>query len=329
MRLVSKLTGLSGHVLRIWERRYGAVAPRRTLTNRRLYTDADLTKLRLLARATRAGHKIGIIARWAEADLRRLIQSLPEGSDDLSGVRQNGSDAPVARPSASRSEAGLARIPAHDEAAVEVLITEAMEAITALDPDGLRRRLDQGAVRFGTNGVLHKFLCPLARKIGALWSRGEITAAQEHFASALLRDFVSRLARPFTRFEGAPRAIVATPAGQLHELGALMVSCAAANIGWEVVYLGACLPAAEIAGAAAQKQATAVLLSIVYPSNDHQLPGELRELRRLLPRQTVLIAGGPAAADYAEVLRELDVLMPASIPELVSVLETTRLSSVR
>ena len=69
--------------------------------------------------------------------------------------------------------------------------------------------------------------------------------------------------------------LVATPAGQRHELGALMVAVAAATDGWKVTYLGADLPAAEIAATALQRKARAVALSIVHPVDDPNLPGEI------------------------------------------------------
>ena len=81
--------------------------------------------------------------------------------------------------------------------------------------------------------------------------------------------------------------VVATPAGQIHELGALLVGAAAANLGWHVTYLGASLPAAEIAGAARQNRARAVALSLVYPEDDPRLEGELTRLRESLPPEVV------------------------------------------
>ena len=67
---VSRLTGLSSHVLRAWERRYQAVSPLRTPGGTRRYRESDVARLRLLAAATRAGHRIGDIARLSEAELR-------------------------------------------------------------------------------------------------------------------------------------------------------------------------------------------------------------------------------------------------------------------
>ena len=58
----------------MWERRYGAVIPRRSETNRRLYSDDDIHRLRLLGEATENGHTIGNIAGLTGDELRDLLK---------------------------------------------------------------------------------------------------------------------------------------------------------------------------------------------------------------------------------------------------------------
>ena len=106
--------------------------------------------------------------------------------------------------------------------------------------------------------MLQRVIAPLAQTIGELWRDGSITAAHEHFASAVIRISLGHAAKPFAGVEGAPVLVVATPSGQLHELGALLVGAAASNFGWHVTYMGASLPAGEIAGAARQNRACGI-----------------------------------------------------------------------
>ena len=78
-----------------------------------------------------------------------------------------------------------------------------------------------------------------------------------------------------------------------------LVGATAAHLGWQVTYLGASLPAAEIAGAAVQKRARAVALSLVYPEDDPRLPGELTRLREALPAaMTLLVIGFDSEASW-------------------------------
>ena len=115
-----------------------------------------------------------------------------------------------------------------------------------------------------------------------------------------------------------------TPARQLHELGALIAAASAAADGWQVTYLGADLPAEEIAAAAAQIGAKAVVLGIVYPPDDALLPDEIRLLRRRLPRTTELIVGGRAAAAYSDALEETGARRVESLRELREELDLLR-----
>ena len=74
IQLAARLTGLSEHVIRIWEQRYRAVEPGRTPSHRRLYGPEDLRRLQLLRDLTRAGHRIGQVARLSTKDLGRIAQ---------------------------------------------------------------------------------------------------------------------------------------------------------------------------------------------------------------------------------------------------------------
>ena len=106
----------------------------------------------------------------------------------------------------------------------------------------------------------------------------------------------------------APRLVTATVTGQNHELGAMIAAAAAATEGWSVTWLGANLPAVDIAEAAGKLDVRAVGLSLVHPSGDPAVSEELRKLRSLLPRATELLVGGSATAGYSAVLVELGLV---------------------
>jgi methylmalonyl-CoA mutase cobalamin-binding subunit len=193
-----------------------------------------------------------------------------------------------------------------------------------MDRLALEQRLTQAWLEFGHQGFLRRVAAPMAQSLGDLWQQGVLAAAHEHFATVILRTFLDNCSRSFLPDEAAPCLVVATPPGNIHELGALLVAAAARNLGWRVVYLGASLPAGEIAGAARQNQARAVALSLVYPADDPNLGRELRELRRFLPPDTALLAGGRAATAYAAELRAVGACAVADLESLSSHLETLR-----
>ena len=74
MGAVAQRTGLSSDVIRAWERRYGVVSPERSSGGHRLYSDADVEKLRLLHRLTLAGRQIGGLVQLEQSALRRVHQ---------------------------------------------------------------------------------------------------------------------------------------------------------------------------------------------------------------------------------------------------------------
>jgi MerR family transcriptional regulator, light-induced transcriptional regulator len=301
MKSVSQRTGLSPHVIRVWERRYGAVEPRRTPTNRRLYSETEVGRLALLCAATRAGHSIGTIARLPDEQLRVLAGWARNGEGE-EGQTDEGPVAPV------------------DDS----YLAGAVAAVRRMDGRVLESVLRRASLELGTQGLLQRVVGPLTQRMGELWHQGELTAAQEHFASGLLRGFLANLARPYGLSEHAPGLWVGTPAGQIHELGAILVAAAASGHGWRAAYVGSSLPAVEIAGSAVRMKARAVALSIVYPGDDPSLGAELEGLRRFLPPATAIVVGGRAAECYRSALERIGAYVAKDLNGLYRVLDELR-----
>ena len=302
IRMATHRTGLSPHVIRIWEKRYGAVQPNRSGTNRRLYSEAEIERLNLLRLVTHLGHSIGTVAHLPTETLRGLAARVP------ASLRVNGEE--------PRSLSAAAH--------AEEYIRDCLTHIRALNTSALDETLGRSALAFGVHGMLQHVAGPLAQRIGDAWREGTISAAQEHLASARIRTFLFDAARPFAVGESAPTVVVTTPTGQLHELGAAIVAAAATNVGWRVTYLGAGLPAAEIAGVAVKDRAQVVALSIVYPDDDPDMPVELEKLRRHLPLDTRIVAGGRAAPAYRAALDAVSAITITELNEFSLLLDSLR-----
>jgi DNA-binding transcriptional MerR regulator/methylmalonyl-CoA mutase cobalamin-binding subunit len=302
IKVVARRTGLSAHVIRIWEKRYGAVEPERTETNRRLYSDEQIERLSLLRDITQNGHSIGNVAKLPTEKLRQLASESRDANGQASG----------------------SPTPALAVPAGESFLRECVAAVMSLDTRALEETLKRAATRLGAQGLLLRVVAPLTQTLGDLWREGTVTAAHEHFASAVLRVYLGQAARSFTGAEGAPVLVVATPAGQIHELGALLVGAAATNLGWNVTYLGTSLPAAEIAGAARQNRARAVALSLVYPEDDPQLEGELMRLRESLPPEVRILVGGRATPAYRNALEKIGAVQIDDLTQVGATLDDLR-----
>lgn len=297
IKVAARRCGLTTHVIRVWEKRYDAVSPDRTDTNRRLYSEEEIERLTLLRIATQVGHSIGNIARLPTEKLRELAaQSVHPPGLTNEGISISTRDT----------------------------VDAALKAIRTLNAATLEEIFARAALTHGPHGLLENVIAPLAVKVGDLWRDGVVTAAHEHFASAVIRNFLVRNSKPYALNGSTPTIVVGTPAGQLHEIGAVMAAAAANDMGWRVIYLGTSLPAVEIAGAVTQHQAKAVALSIVFPGDDPNLPGELEHLRRLAPPATRIIAGGRAATSYAPALKRIGADLANELRDLYPILERLR-----
>lgn len=274
MGAVARMTGLSPHTIRVWERRYGALQPDRSPGGDRLYTDAEVQRLRLLQQLKSAGHAIGTVANLPTAELERIL------------VTSRARAQPVGAAMAS---------PQYTQAlALDAARERFLSAVIVLDTLAADRILAQLVGTLELHQLIHGFLVPLFVEIGDSWAQGRLDAAQEHAASAILRNQLAMLLRLYPGPSGSRCVVVGTPRGEWHEFGALLVALVAGSHGWRVVYLGPNLPAGEIATAARRVQADKVLLSWVCAEPKDTLE-ELARLRAQLPAATALLVGGHQA----------------------------------
>ncbi|HEX6645135.1 MAG TPA: MerR family transcriptional regulator [Gemmatimonadales bacterium] len=265
--VVAQRTGLSPDVLRVWERRYGVVEPTRGGAGQRLYSDADIARLRLLRDATLAGRSISQVARLAPEALARLVE---EDAAERA--------APAAEPAGELHDA----------------VAEVIAIGRALDAGRLHGALRRHAARFGLPRFIEQIAVPALRQVGDEWHAGRLTPAHEHFISTAFHDLLAHVLRTAEGGRG-PVVVVATPAGERHVNGALSIAVLAAVSGWRVVFLGADLPAADIATAAETRGAALVALSITQGDDWRRLTGELAALRAALPSDVLVWAGGLGA----------------------------------
>jgi MerR family transcriptional regulator, light-induced transcriptional regulator len=301
IQAVSRATGLSMHVIRAWEKRYKAIEPDRTDTNRRLYSEEDINKLKLLNDAIHQGHSISSVANLSPDELKKILHR--------EKTREN----------------NFETIPASAEKInVSNIISECIETIKNYDAKKFEALLLNASAKFTQPVLLEDLIIPLIYKVGDLWHDGEIRVANEHLATSVIHSFLYKLLESYSVGTSAPLIVSATPRGQEHDLGALIVGVVAASSGWRVVYLGANLPTEEIASAATQLYAKAVALSLVYPKDDPHLSSELKKLHQLLNSEVTLIVGGRAANGYLDVLDEISAIVVKDSRQLRAELEAIR-----
>ena len=263
-KAVSQATGLSVETLRAWERRYEVVQPCRDAGGRRSYTATDVGRLRLLRTATELGHTISRLAKLDADALAELIA-------DSGGQAQ---------PGATRGQSYVDR---------------ALEATLRSDPYGVEEVLTSAVALLPPSEVVHSVLVPLLREVGERWHRGEVSIAQEHRVTDIVRRLIISVSRGYLRNDQGPCLVLATLSGERHELGILMCSWLAATRRFRTHYLGADCPAEELARFALEVEARAVLVSLVMPENEVPALEQLATLADALRGRCEVWVGGFAA----------------------------------
>jgi DNA-binding transcriptional MerR regulator len=281
IRAVAQLTGLSLDTLRAWERRYAAVTPGRGERGR-LYSEADVSRLRQLGQLVDRGHAIGTVARLSNEQLTQMLQS----SEALA--------APAAVTAAR--------------------LDDILDALDLYDLGTIEKALNRFAAVLPPRDLIFAVVLPLLNEIGNRWQAGTLRPAQEHLVSAIVRSVLGGLLRVLTRADATPRIVLAAPSGERHELGLLCAAVLAADHGVGVLYLGSDLPAADIWHAAARGAARIVVVGLTMPGRVAR--AELRALAHP-PHGVSVWVGGAAAGDLLALLgaggqhvESLPALMP-------------------
>jgi DNA-binding transcriptional MerR regulator len=255
---LSRRSGVSPELLRAWERRYGLLQPTRSPGGLRLYSLDDLERVRLMSSHIASG----VAAREAAALASRAA---------LGGVP--GEAAPGAAafdPVAARAALGRA-VEAFDEPGAQAIIDELLATATV-------------------DALLSEVVVPFLRDVGERWERGELSVAQEHFASNVLRGRLLGLARGWGAGAGR-RALLACPPDERHDLGLIAFGLALRARGWRIDFLGGDTPVESVLRAAQAIRPDLLVVSSTAPGLLQAVAAQLAALAR---EHAVAVAGAGA-----------------------------------
>jgi DNA-binding transcriptional MerR regulator len=249
---VARRTGLTPEVLRVWERRYGVLRPGRTAGGFRLYSEDDVTRIRRMRALLDRG--------LGTAEAARVVASTgveaPQSAADLGAARDE----------------LLAAFVSFDEPTADAL---------------LDRLLDERTVE----SVMRDVMLPVLAALGDGWEGGTISVAQEHFGANLLRGRLASYGRGWYRGVG-PRALLACPPGERHDLGLIAFGVALNRLGWRIAFLGADTPFETLASAAKAVDPAAIVIARTWQGETL----DVRALRQLAKRFPVVVGGAGADA---------------------------------
>lgn len=270
-------TGVSVHVLRVWERRYGLLTPHRSAGGYRLYGPQDEWRVKETVRLREEGMSAAHAAATALQASRELPVDLAVPEDVEAGAE--GDDEGVAR-----------------------LRERLLRAIEEFDGTAAQAILDVALEHLGVESAITEIVMPALHETGARWAGGTFTIAQEHFASNLIRTRLASLGLGWDAGTG-PIAVLACPAGEQHDLGLLAFGVILGRAGWRVRYLGADTPLPTLGSAVAALGPELVVLSAVREKplaeaadQARHLPAEAAEA---LARAQVVVSGAGATPEVA------------------------------
>ncbi len=262
IRDLERLSGIKAHTIRIWEKRYGMIAPERTATNIRAYCDAELKKLLNIAILNKNGYKISKIATLSSDEIIHAINKITE---------------------------------AHMES--ESFLENMAIAMIDLDEVKFEKVLTRVIIQMGFEEAVVQVVYPFFIRMGMMWQTGSIRPAQEHFVSNLIRQKMmvlidsqitggSTSARRFTLF---------LPEGEMHELGLLFAQYMLRKRGHRVVYLGQNVPFEDLLEVERLQPSDFFLTSFVNGFRADDLVAYLHKLHECFPQKNIYLTGSQAA----------------------------------
>ena len=257
---VARATGLSPDTLRVWQKRYGFPVPQRRPSGHRLYSLADVRRLRRISEALARGHRPGQVVPLAEPRLESLL-----------------------------TDRALTRTPEPDRRAP---LKSLIDLVRAHKGAELTAALLADAARLGPLDFLRARVEPMIAEVGDAWSRGELGVHHEHFFSERLEDVLRGVRLPFERSASGPSILLAAFSGETHGLGLQIAAFIAAVSGLRPHVIGTDTPVAEIVAAHRALRPAVIGVSISVSTAGPSSRDQLAALRRAIPVSVPILVGG-------------------------------------
>lgn len=232
---VESMTGIKAHTLRVWERRYQFLKPQRTETNIRFYTDEQLRKLINISILNRNGHRISKLNQMPEEEIHQRVNEILSNSDK----------------------------------SIEDDIQGLTLAMLEMNEEKFNQIYQAHIIRKGLLRTITDVIYPFLNHVGVLWITNKAYPAQEHFITNLIRQKIISAIESYTHVpENAPSIVLFLPDGENHELGLLLSSFVARDLGWKVYYLGQNVPREDIKDVIELVKPQAIMTMLIGPRKD-------------------------------------------------------------
>jgi len=257
---LEKLSGVKAHTIRIWEKRYQLIQPRRTETNIRYYLKDDLTKLLRVSILNNNGYKISSIANFEDNNIKEKVEELISKND-----------------------------------AIENYIDYLIVTMVNMDELLFEKEVAKLVHKLGFEDTIVNVIYPFLSKIGVLWINERINPAQEHFITHLIRQkIISAIDRIPLKDTYYASFIMYLPDSELHELGLLFCYYIAKKNGFKVYYLGQTVPIDDVIKVTKIHNPEYIVTSFINSISEKQLEKHVHKMAKNFKNKQIIIMGSQA-----------------------------------
>lgn len=262
---LAQFSGIKAHTIRIWERRYNALSPKRSQGNTRYYDGDQLRRLLNIASLHHLRFKLPELSAMPDEELFRLVRD---------------------------------QIDFQPSGYYEYYVSQLIAAGLSFDEPHFDKVLNHCLISYGVEETYEKIVYPVLNRVGMMWSCDEIPPAHEHFISNLIRQklLVAVDALPFPK-AGGETWMLFLPEDELHETGLLFANFLVRQAGRRVIYLGSNLPLPSLEEALQTAGASHLLLFFVRNDSQENFQAYLDELKMRCPTQKILVCGDGSVFD--------------------------------
>ena len=311
IQTVSQMTGIPAATLRAWERRYGFPEPERTKSSYRLYSEKDISSIRLLKNLCEQG--------ISPSEAVRTIRARVTEDQGLVNQKQT---SPQNSQSMSLRELSL---DPEEQGVFKLMREQLIDSVHKFDPVLLERNIRRAMLLGSAKKVFDGVFAPVLHQVGEEWHEGSLSIAQEHLATEALGNATRDLLRLVQPDNDAKQILLACVTGELHALPLYGSALHFIQWGYRVVILGVNTPPEALAQSVSHISPDAVGLSVTCPASIDQTRVQVPEYAKACLGRPFVVGGSSAGLLRTEVEQAGGLLAtgsPNSIRDLFEVMVT-------
>jgi methanogenic corrinoid protein MtbC1 len=303
IKVVIQMTGINENTLRAWERRYKVVVPERGTDGRRLYSKKDVDKILMLWKLVQKGYLIGTLAGMTLPQIKKLEL------DARTSENQS-------QTSALSKDAGVLIEQVH--------LNTILDSLNKFNLESIQYSLQKARFELSPQAIISDLILPLLREVGIRVAEGQLSIAQEHLLSSLLRDHLGNLYQSMSPYDykkklKSGKVLLTTREGDLHEFSILLAAILCRIHGFETYYLGPNMPVDDLAQACEQFKIDTVILGLASLPNQQEIISAsdfIKRLDQLAPRKIQFLCGGTSKVSNSAIKSGRKLLNFSSIRDL-------------